>query len=61
VQALEYWRGELGGQTLQEHALLKIRAGLIDPRMAEKVVGHLGAEVRHGKPRLNVVESVHVG
>ncbi|MDY7573516.1 GspE/PulE family protein [Actimicrobium sp. CCI2.3] len=39
--ATEYWRTMLGGQTLVEHAIGKIADGLIDPRMAEKTVGHL--------------------
>ncbi len=41
VGATEYWRTMLGGQTLVEHAISKIADGLIDPRMAEKTVGHL--------------------
>lgn len=60
-QALEYWRRELGGQTLLEHALGKIAAGLVDPRMAEKVVGHLVLDSPRAERRLNVVESVHAG
>ncbi len=58
-QALEYWRRQLGGQTLQEHAIAKIQAGLVDPRMAEKVVGHLVADGVRPQPRLNIVESLH--
>jgi type II secretory ATPase GspE/PulE/Tfp pilus assembly ATPase PilB-like protein len=62
VQALEYWRAELGGQTLQEHAIAKIRAGLLDPLLAEQVVGHLSAaDTRLAKPRLNVVGAAHAG
>lgn len=61
VQALDYWRSELGGQTLQEHAVAKIRAGLIDPLLAEQVVGHLVAQSPLAKPRLNVVGAAHVG
>jgi general secretion pathway protein E len=58
-QALEYWRRELGGQTMLEHALVKIAAGLVDPRMAEQVVGHLVSDTPRPERRLNVVESVH--
>jgi general secretion pathway protein E len=41
VGAIEYWRTMLGGQTLVEHTISKLADGLIDPRMAEKTVGHL--------------------
>jgi general secretion pathway protein E len=40
-EAIAYWLHELGGKTIREHAIEKIAAGLIDPRMAEKVVGHI--------------------
>ncbi|WP_409567693.1 GspE/PulE family protein [Rugamonas sp. DEMB1] len=39
--AVAHWRRALGGRTLLEHALEKVAAGLVDPRMAEKTVGHL--------------------
>ena len=39
--AMAYWLQELGGKTIREHAIEKVAAGLVDPRMAEKVVGHL--------------------
>ncbi len=41
VAAVAHWRRALGGRTLLEHALEKVAAGLVDPRMAEKTVGHL--------------------
>lgn len=41
VKALEYWINHLGGKTIVDHAIEKIAAGLVDPGMAEKVVGHL--------------------
>lgn len=41
TQAHQYWRQQLGGKTMSEHAIEKIVAGQLDPRMAEKVVGHL--------------------
>ncbi|HYD61626.1 MAG TPA: ATPase, T2SS/T4P/T4SS family [Noviherbaspirillum sp.] len=40
-RATEYWLQEMGGTSIIEHAVEKVAAGLIDPRMAEKVVGHL--------------------
>ncbi|HWX11359.1 MAG TPA: secretion system protein E, partial [Trinickia sp.] len=39
--ALDYWLNTLGGQTVAQHALEKVAAGLVDPRMAERVVGPL--------------------
>jgi type II secretory ATPase GspE/PulE/Tfp pilus assembly ATPase PilB-like protein len=61
LMALEHWRRELGGQTLLEHAVSKIQAGLVDPRMAEQVVGHLVAEAPRAERHLNIVEAVHAG
>jgi general secretion pathway protein E len=48
VKAAEYWIQHLGGKTIREHALEKISAGLVDPRMAEKVVGHLTIDAVQG-------------
>jgi general secretion pathway protein E len=48
MEAVAYWLHELGGKTIREHAIEKIAAGLIDPRMAEKVVGHLAVMTSHG-------------
>jgi type II secretory ATPase GspE/PulE/Tfp pilus assembly ATPase PilB-like protein len=50
TEAVAYWLHELGGKTIREHAIEKIAAGLIDPRMAEKVVGHLAVMTSHGAP-----------
>jgi type II secretory ATPase GspE/PulE/Tfp pilus assembly ATPase PilB-like protein len=44
LKAIDYWRTELGGRTVIEHAIEKVAAGLVDPRMAEKVVGPLVVE-----------------
>lgn len=44
TEAHEYWLHQLGGKTIREHAIEKIAAGLVDPRMAEKVVGHLAPQ-----------------
>ena len=51
TEAVAYWLHELGGKTILEHAIEKIAAGLVDPRMAEKVVGHLATMTQHGAPR----------
>ncbi len=39
--ALRYWIEDLEGHTLAEHAVDKVREGLVDPRMAEQIVGYL--------------------
>ncbi|WP_246312272.1 GspE/PulE family protein [Pseudaquabacterium terrae] len=39
--AMEYWLSEQQGATLLDHAIVKVAAGTVDPRMAEKAVGHL--------------------
>ncbi|KPX40134.1 Bundle-forming pilus protein BfpD [Pseudomonas syringae pv. helianthi] len=39
--ARQYWVKHMGGITKVAHTLIKINAGLIDPRMAEAVVGPL--------------------
>lgn len=41
TKALQYWLQELGGKTILSHAIDRVVAGDVDPRMAEKVVGHL--------------------
>lgn len=45
--AIRHWLTDLGGTTMNEHAVEKIRDGLIDPLMAERVVGPL-----HVQPRI---------
>jgi type II secretory ATPase GspE/PulE/Tfp pilus assembly ATPase PilB-like protein len=47
MEAMAYWLHEMGGKTIREHAIEKIAAGEVDPRMAEKVVGHLAQVTRH--------------
>lgn len=44
--ATEHWLNELAGTTIAEHAIDKLRAGLIDPAMAEKAVGWLRMRTR---------------
>lgn len=39
--AKTYWVREMGGITKIQHAIRKVAAGLIDPRMAETIVGPL--------------------
>ena len=39
--AIAYWLRHLDGQTVVDHAVEKVLDGLVDPRMAERVVGHL--------------------
>ncbi|HEV3104064.1 MAG TPA: ATPase, T2SS/T4P/T4SS family [Trinickia sp.] len=41
ADAQAYWLSELGGHTVAQHAAEKVAAGLVDPRMAERVVGQL--------------------
>lgn len=55
-QAIHYWIRELGGKTILDHALDKVAAGLIDPRMAEKVVGHFKPAPFPAAAHLHVVE-----
>lgn len=53
--ALGYWL-RCGGRTMVEHAVEKVAAGLVDPRMAEQVLGHLNAGAALARRRLQVVE-----
>ncbi|WP_292933263.1 ATPase, T2SS/T4P/T4SS family [Noviherbaspirillum sp.] len=57
VQATHYWLQQLGGRTILDHAIEKVAAGIVDPRMAEKVVGHLASSDLHANKRLNLVEA----
>src|SRR5262249_15282190 len=43
ADAADYWHDELGGQTVARHTVEKVAAGLVDPRMAERVIGLLPA------------------
>jgi type II secretory ATPase GspE/PulE/Tfp pilus assembly ATPase PilB-like protein len=40
-EARNYWVSKMGGITKTAHALMKVKEGLIDPRMAETIVGPL--------------------
>lgn len=57
IKATQYWLNQMGGKTILAHAIEKVSAGIVDPRMAEKIVGHLYAEEPTGNPRFNVVEA----
>ncbi|RJF96859.1 secretion system protein E [Noviherbaspirillum cavernae] len=56
--AVQYWLTELGGKTILDHALEKVAAGVLDPRMAEKMVGHLTIGTKAGA-RNGSDEAVH--
>jgi general secretion pathway protein E len=58
VKANNYWRQEMQGKTILEHMIDKVAAGIVDPRMAEKVVGHLTLGIALPVKHLNVVEAV---
>ena len=45
-QLQEYMQKEFGVQTKQEHARDKVLAGLIDPELAEAIIGEWSADVR---------------
>ncbi|MEN3291429.1 MAG: ral secretion pathway protein [Burkholderiales bacterium] len=57
TKAAEHWIDHLNGRTLMEHTIEKVIAGLVDPRMAEKVVGHLAVSAANSAVRLNLVEA----
>jgi type II secretory ATPase GspE/PulE/Tfp pilus assembly ATPase PilB-like protein len=44
--AVRHWLTELGGRTMTEHAIEKVREGLVDPAMAERAVGWLQTQPR---------------
>lgn len=43
--AKAYWREAQGGQTMIDHAIEKISAGMVDPQAAELVVGHINHDL----------------
>jgi general secretion pathway protein E len=57
TKAVAYWIEHMNGKTILEHAIEKVTAGLIDPRMAEQVMGHLASTVPAAGARLNLVEA----
>jgi type II secretory ATPase GspE/PulE/Tfp pilus assembly ATPase PilB-like protein len=50
--ALGYWLTEMDGKTVAQHAVDKVAAGLVDPRMAERVVGLLPPAVEPSGERM---------
>ncbi|NWB94871.1 Flp pilus assembly complex ATPase component TadA [Pseudomonas gingeri] len=53
-EARNYWVQQMGGITKTAHTLIKVRAGLIDPRIAETIVGPLDFDNY-------ILEQKHVG
>lgn len=58
VKAVQYWENVLGGKSLLQHGIDKVSQGLIDPRMAEQVLGHLSG-VAKSPIHLSVVEAAY--
>jgi general secretion pathway protein E len=58
TKAIAYWIGHMNGKTILDHAIDKVAAGLVDPRMAEQVMGHLASTAPGAAARLNLVEAV---
>ncbi|HEY8608107.1 MAG TPA: ATPase, T2SS/T4P/T4SS family [Noviherbaspirillum sp.] len=56
TKAVEHWVKNLNGRTILDHAIEKVAAGLIDPRMAEQVVGHLATSAAPTAVQLSLVE-----
>ena len=59
--ALAYWLGEMDGRTIVDHAIEKVASGLVDPRIAEQVVGHLLLRPGQSARRLTVVADAGAG
>lgn len=53
--AITYWLRHLDGQTVVDHAVEKVIEGVVDPRMAERVVGHLTQQEEYGGFGSNVI------
>jgi general secretion pathway protein E len=60
VMATDYWLREQHGRTFLDHAIEKVAAGIVDPRMAEKTVGHLAwLDATPADRRRALMEAVH--
>jgi general secretion pathway protein E len=57
-RALAHWIGSMGGQPIGQHAAQKVADGIVDPRMAEQVVGWLLPRGAHAE-RLPHPETEH--
>ncbi|RKP44650.1 GspE/PulE family protein [Trinickia fusca] len=53
--AITYWLRHLDGQTVVDHAVKKVIEGVVDPRMAERVVGHLTQQEEYSGFGANVI------
>jgi general secretion pathway protein E len=61
-EAFDYWLGEFGGYSMRDHALDKMRAGLLSPVDVEAYLGRLRAESRRKPPqRLKLAAAAHEG
>lgn len=56
IGAITYWRKEQGGKTMLEHTIDKINEGLVDPFLAESVVGPLNMGLIEEDFRIEVRE-----
>jgi type II secretory ATPase GspE/PulE/Tfp pilus assembly ATPase PilB-like protein len=57
--AVQYWLRELSGKTILEHAIEKVMDGLVDPRMAEQMVGHLTMGMQPLGGHAGITEGAH--
>ena len=57
TKAVAYWIEHMNGKTILDHTIEKVAAGLVDPRMAEQVMGHLVSTVPSAATHLNLVEA----
>lgn len=46
IGAINYWRTEQHGMSMMDHAIVKIRQGIVDPFQAEDVVGPINMSIR---------------
>lgn len=49
--AVDYWRAELNGQSIFDHAKEKLLAGLVDPLAVTADLGHLDSEIQENAAR----------
>ncbi len=56
VEAIEYWKANLGGLEILEHAVLKMLKGEVDPREVESKVEPLSSFDNSGESRLPYIE-----
>ena len=56
IKAMRYWKKDQQGKTMLDHAIEKIRAGVIDPLIAEDVVGPLNMGLIEADSRIEQKE-----